>query len=227
MIDALINKLDNFEVVRRQIALILLTETAQQQVLAAAADEDPDDWKFDVYEERFNPWEKWRDRECGSDPSPIVNVSFDNSRFDGSSSNIVERQRCSGAFNIDCYGFGVSENVEGGGHTIGDMAAAEACQRAVRFVRNVLMSNIYTYLALDSGPSTRFVGKRWIDSINQYQPEFNMTPAEKIVAARIVFRVDFNEFSPQNAPETLELVTNSFTRAEDGQLILEAGYDYT
>jgi hypothetical protein len=37
------------------------------------------------------------------DEAPIVNVTFDNDAFDMGSSNIVERQKATGTFNVDCY----------------------------------------------------------------------------------------------------------------------------
>ena len=220
-ITTLIDKQDNFEVIRDQIVAILVTEIAEQQVLAAAAAKDPDDWKLRVFAERSNPWEQYLN-DPASDPSPIVNVWYDNSNFDQSGSNISERQKTDGIFNIDCYGYGVSEDDGGTGHKPGDREAAYEVQKALRLVRNILMAAEYTYLGLRG-----LVWQRWPQSITVFQPQIDGRQVQQIVGARVAFRVVFNEFSPQVVAETLEYLSVDVKRAEDGEIVLEADYDYT
>lgn len=224
MISELIDKQDSFEIVRDQIAAILATETANQQALATAAGKNPDLWKLRVFTERSNPWEQFQDGEDGEaiDESPLVNIWYDNSNFDGGASNILERQKTEAVFNIDCYGYGRSENVVGGGHKAGDEEAAFAVQRALRLVRNILMAAEYTYLGLQG-----LVWKRWPQSATIYQPQIDSRTVQQIVASRLAFRVTFNEFSPQVQPVALELVTTDVLRTEDGEIVVEADYDYT
>jgi hypothetical protein len=50
---------------------------------------------------------------------------------------------------------------------------------------------------------------------------------QQIVGARLAFRVVFNEFSPQVEAETLELVSAKVSRSEDGEVVVNADYDYT
>jgi len=50
---------------------------------------------------------------------------------------------------------------------------------------------------------------------------------QQIVGARVAFRVIFNEFSPQVVPETLEFLSIGVINADDGEILLEADYDYT
>ncbi len=219
MIPTLIDKQDNFEIIRDKIALILATETANQQILATAAAEDPKLWKFRIFSERTNPWEQFLNDQ--TDQSPLVNVWYDNSNFDGKASNIMERQKATGVFNIDCIGFGTSEDVIAGGHKAGDEEAALNLQRAIRLVRNILMAAEYTYLELRG-----VVWKRWVQSITQFQPEIDKRSVQQIVGARIAFQVDFNELAPQVAEETLELVTVDIKRAENGEILVEADYSY-
>lgn len=220
MIAALIDKQDNFEVVRDQIAAILATEVASQMALATAGGKDPDDWKLQIYSERSNPEEQWLNEQ--TDRSPIINVWFESSNFDPAASNVVERQKTEGIFNIDCYGYGKAADVAGGGHTPGDEQAAFEVHRALRLVRNILMAAEYTYLGLRG-----VVWGRWPQSITSFQPQLGSTPAQQVHGARLAFRVVFNEFSPQVEAETLELVTVDVIRAEDGQIVVEADYDYT
>lgn len=220
MISQLIDKQDNFEVVRDEIAAILVTEVASQMALATAGGKDPNDWKLRVYAERSNPWEALLNEQ--TDRSPIVNVWYDNSNFDPRSSNSVERQKAEAVFNIDCYGYGMSQDVVGGGHKAGDQEAAIEVQRAIRLVRNILMAGEYTYLGLRG-----LVWSRWPQSVTIFQPNIDARQMQQIVGARLAFRVVFNEFSPQVQAETLELVSAKVSRSEDGEVVINADYDYT
>jgi hypothetical protein len=219
MISTLIDKKDTFEIIRDKIALILATEVANQMALATAGGKDPDDWKLRIFSERSNPWEQLLNEQ--TDRSPIINVWFDNSNFDAASSNILERQKTEGVFNIDCYGYGTSSDVPSGGHTPGDKDAALEVQKALRLVRNILMAAEYTYLGLRGA-----VGSRWPQSMTVFQPQSDGRQMQQIVGARLALRVVFNEFSPQVPSETLELVSVDVKRAENGEIIAEADYQY-
>jgi len=219
MIDALIDKTDIFEQVRDGIANILAAETASQQVKATAAGKSASLWKLRVYAERINPWEAWLND--AADTSPIVNVWFDNAQFDAAGSNQVERQKVEATYNIDVYGYGGSAAITGG-HTPGDLQAAKEAHRAARLVRNILMSDQYVFLSAQGT-----VWRRWLQSITAFQPQQAADSVQKIVACRLDFRVTFNEFSPQNTPQALEFVSVDITRAEDGELLAEADYDWT
>lgn len=220
-IPTLIDKQDNFEIVRDQIAAILVLEIASQMALATAAAKDLNNWKLRIFTERSNPWEQWLN-DPESDTSPIINVWFDNSTFDKSASNISERQKTEGVFNIDCYGYGISSDNIAGGHNPGDKEAAFETHRALRLVRNILMAAEYTYLGLRGT-----VWSRWPQNITAFQPELNGLQLQQIVGARLAFRVGFSEFAPQFLEETLEYLAIDVKRTEDGQIVLEADYDYT
>ena len=216
----LINKQDNFEVIRDQIASILVLETANQMQLATDAGLDPQDWKLRVFTERSNPWEQWLNGHA--DQSPIINVWYDNSSFDKKSSNISERQTSNSTFNIDCYGHGLSANNPSGGHHAGDALAGIAAGKAARLVRNILMASENTYLQLRG-----LVGQRWPQSIATFQPQIDGQQVQHVMAARIALQVKFNEFSPQYEAETLSYLSIDVKRVEDGEIVLEADYDYT
>lgn len=221
-IATLIDKQDNVEIIRDQIAAILVTEVAAQMALATAAAKDPNDWKLRVYTERSNPWEQFLNpNEPGFDSSPLVNVWVDNMNYDPKASNVMERQKTEAVYNIDCYGYGYSRTDGGTGHIPGDKDAAFEVQRALRLVRNILMAAEYTYLGLRG-----LVWQRWPQSITIFQPQLGENTAQQVVGARLAFRVVFNEFSPQVVPVTLELLAVDVIRAEDGQIVLEADYSY-
>lgn len=219
MITELIDKQDSFEIIRDQIAAILVTEVANQMQLATDAGKDPNDWKLRVYKERSNPWEQLLNEQV--DKSPIINVWFDNTNFDPGAGSTVERQKTEGVFNIDCYGFGLSEDEPGGGHKPGDREAALEVHKAIRLARNILMAAQYTYLGLRG-----LVWQRWPQSITVFQPQLDGRQMQQIVGARVAFRVVFNEFSPQVPAETLELVSVKVDELDSGELLVAADYQY-
>jgi hypothetical protein len=221
MITELIDKQDNYEIIRDEIAAILALEVASQMALATAAAKDPDDWKLRIFTERSNPWEQFLDGEV-IDRSPIINVWFDSENFDPKASNAIERQKSEAVFNIDCYGHGVSSDNIAGGHNPGDQEAALEVQKAVRLVRNILMAAEYTYLGLRGT-----VWSRWPQTITVFQPQLDGRNVSQVVGARVALRVEFNEFSPQVPSVELELVSIDVKRTEDGEIVAEADYDYT
>lgn len=228
VISTLIDKQDNFEIVRDQIALIVVTEVANQMALAVTAGKDPNDWKLRIFTEAFNPIEQFlnvKDTTPAVDLVPIVNVWYDASSFPESRGEPVERQGSDSVFNIDCYGYGLSSNNVAGGHNPGDKEASLEVQRAVRLVRNILMAGLNTYLQLRD--TEVGIGLRWPQSITAFQPQLGVEPVQNVHGARIALKVSFNEFSPQIIPETLELVSVDIKRTEDGEIVLEADYPST
>ena len=216
----LIDKQDNFEIIRDQIAAILVAEVANQMQLATNAAKDPLDWKLRIFTERSNAWEQFLNSQ--TDKSPIVNIWYDSSSFIQKNSNISERQNSVSIFNIDCIGYGQSENNPSGGHFAGDEKAAKEAQRAIRLVRNILMASENTYLQLRS-----LVWQRFPQSINSFQQNQDANQAQQIQGARLALQVSFNEFAPQYQPETLEYLAIDVKRTEDGEIVLEADFDYT
>jgi len=219
LIEKLIDKHDNFEVVRDKIVSILRDETIAQQALAVAGGKDPSQWKLEVYAERSNPWEKWLNSQV--DRTPIVNVWLDNLNFNLANSNAVNRQKAEATYNIDCYGFGLARDVELGGHISGDKEAAYEAHRTTRLVRNILMSAYHKYLDLQGV----VWGDREIQSITGYQPELNGRQIQQVYAVRIKLGVAFNEFSPQFEGTPLKKVTVAVNDTEDDKL-LDVEYNY-
>jgi hypothetical protein len=221
----LIDKQDNFEIVRDAIASILALEVANQVALATGAGKDPALWDFGVFEERSVPWEALYSatEEEVVVETPLVNIWYDTSNFPRDKGDTIERQAADGVYNIDCYAAAVSKNDRTGtGHTPGDLQAALNVQRVVRLVRNILMSGENAYLQLRGT-----VWSRWFQSINVFQPQLSDRPAIHVQAARMSLAVRFNEFSPQATPETLETVFATVKRTGDGKVVIEAEYDLT
>lgn len=223
-IATLIDKQDNFEIIRDQIAAILAAEVVNQMALATAALKDPNEWKLRIFLERFLPFEEWLNVQDPDtiDKSPIVNVWFENSTFEPGASNSIERQKANGIFNIDCYGYGYSSNNIAGGHNPGDKDSSFQAQKALRLVRNILMAADYYKLGLQG-----MVWSRWVQNITMYQPELNGQQVQQVTGARLAFAVSFNEFAPQVAEETLDYLSIDVKRTEDNQIVVDADYDYT
>lgn len=220
LIPSLIDKQDNFEIIRDQIAAILKVESTGQQALAVTAAKDPDLWKLRVFTERSDPWEQWLNNQ--DDASPIINVWFDNMTPDPRASNVMERQKVDGVFNIDCYGLGISADIPAGGHIPGDQEAALESQRAFRLVRNILMAGPYTYLGLRG-----LVWTKMPQAGTSFQPQLDVRSAQRVLATRLALRVGFSEFAPQFEAEVLELISVQVRRTEDGEIVLEADFDFT
>lgn len=219
-IQQLIDKKDNRELVRDQIAAILKVESEQQQVLATAASRDPNLWKLRVYTERSDPWSAFSDEP--SRRIPIINVWIENSNFEKGGSDPIRHQKSVGTFHIDCLGFGVSEKNDNGSHTAADKLAVSEAERAVRLARNILMSSYYTYLGFPQGKylppgSEQVVWSRFPASITAYQPSPSERPVERVAAIRLDLEVTYSEFSPQYVGQELELISSTLVRSPDGE----------
>lgn len=214
----LIDKKDNAWTIRDEIAAILALESAKQQELATAGGKDPRLWALRVFIERSNPYAEFETAPEQLDATPIVNVWFDSSSVQLGASDLVERQRLEGVFNIDVYGYGVSEESVTG-HIPGDERAARELQRAVQLVRNIIHAGAYTYLGLRGT-----VARRYAQTITAFQPQIDGRTVQQVQAARIALRVEFNEFSPQVQGQPLELIFVSVKRKENGQLFFDVQY---
>jgi len=209
-----IDQRDSFEIVRDQIASVLKLELENQALLQEGQ------WQPRVFVERSNPWGDYLETTERFLP-PIVNVWFESATYEGAASNIVERQRSEGSFNVDCYGFGVSvdDGNTVGGHLPGDVAAVLEAQKTARFCRKILMAGAYTYLGLRG-----LVGKRWPQSLTAFQPQIDNRQAQRVAAVRLALSVHFNEFSPQVRGDVVELIGVEVYRAETGELLVRADY---
>jgi hypothetical protein len=217
---------DAFELLRDQIAAVLLLESEGQRALATAAGKDANLWKLRAFTEAANPWYEFPqadDPEKGThegqgDTSPLVNVTWNRNDYDRRGSDTVQRQATIGKFHLDCYGYGVSR-AAGAGHEPGDMAAALEAARAVRLVRGILMSAHYVDLGMKGT-----VWERWLESAEAFPRELNERPVQQVAAVRMTFHVKFNELSPQWQGETLELISLQVKRQPDGKVVIAADY---
>ena len=220
LIPTLIDKQDNFEIIRDQIAAILFAEVTSQMALAVTAGKDPELWNLQIFTERSNPWEQFLNQQTVI--TPIINVWYESSTVDLSSSDPTKRQQMDGIFNIDCIGFGVAKGDGGTGQIPGDLEARFEVQRALRLVRNILMAATNDYLQLRG-----LVWGRMTNSITVFQLPPDKSAAQQIAAARIILDVSFNEFSPQVAQAVIDIIAIDIFRDEDGKLVAQAEFDLT
>lgn len=219
VLPGLIDKQDNFEIIRDQIALILITEQANQIALATTDGKPaPQEWALRIFTERFNPIEEFI---TGDNYRPIVNIWFDNSSYRSGSSARVDRQASDTTFNIDIYGAANSAPDGSGGHTSGDKQAALVAQRAFRLVRNILMSSLNNYLQ-----KRGLVWSRWPSSVTQFQPNLGENATPQIIGIRLALSVVFNETTEVRPTGTLDEVFVDVFRSEDGEILFKADFTY-
>jgi hypothetical protein len=224
LIETLIDKFDNLELVRDKIAALLLEESDGQKTLAIAAAKDPLLWAMRVFTERSNPIAEWQEAPDDADPAdlvPIVNVYFEAAQADAAASDTVYQQQVIATYNIDCYGYGFAKTDGATGHILGDAQAAFEAQRTARLVRNILMSAHYVCLGMRG-----VVGSRWIRSITEFQPAIDGRSMQQVVGVRIQFEVRMNEFSPQHVPTPLQILGVTVFRAETGEIYLKGDYPH-
>lgn len=223
LIKTLIDKKDTFEIIRDEIAAILVLEVANQKALATAAKKDPALWDFNVFIERSNPWElrETSDGKPDGEP-PLVNIFFDTDAM-GSEANLYDPQiPYTGIFNIDCYGAKNTKEESQGVHSAGDELSARESQRIARIVRNILAGNEYQRLNIPE-----YVSHIKIRQRNSLQPNIQDRPAQNIMVTRIVLEIKYLEFNYETIPETLELVSNKCEITEDGLIYFTLDFDYT
>ncbi len=215
----LIDKQDNCEIIRDQIAAILATEIAnQKQIATDAGKTNPSLWDFAVTTERAKPWDAITDslgKEQGLLKNGLVNVYFDSDSLANAGSDLIQKQIVTGTFIIDCYGFksSVTDGTEISQY--GDTLASKEAERVARLVRNILMSAQYMYLKLGRSTGANIVQKRLIKRREKFFPMQNNLAMENVVGERLTLEVDYIELSPQEELETLETLIVDCVR-EDG-----------
>ena len=207
LITTLIDKQDSNEIVRNAVAAILALEEANQRALAIAASKDPDLWEFNVFLERSNPWE---DSEM-----PLVNVMFSNDTMDNKGSNQVSERCAKGQFFVDCYGSVLASSAEHG-----DVLSSKDSDRVARLVRNILMSDVYTYLGLRSIVQSRLVSRR-----EKFQPDIRNEAYKNVVGTRLTLDVQYTELGPQAVYQNIEQIFTQVTLSDSGQVLAEVLVD--
>lgn len=219
----LIDKQDNFELVRNEIAAILAAETVNQQALAVLAGKNPELWKFDVYIERARIWESLTELE--EPVAAVVSIYFESEDFARDQSyNALLQTADPGIFNIDIFTTALNQKNVGDGYITADRAAILDCQRVIRLIRNILFSvpadstqpgQDYTFLNMRG-----VVGYRRVQSVVQFQPDYKKQ-AVVLAAARIALAVKYIETALEGPDQPFELLQVEATTTTDGQVIIQ------
>ena len=219
----LIDKKDNIEIVRDEIAAILVLEVENQKALAVTAGKDPEQWDLKIFLERSNNWESFfgaTDTGCPEPSLPVVNIWVDSDANIDLASTSVGKKYYPVRYNIDCYAQGRTRETEAG-HTPGDMDAAFEVQRTQRLVRNILMAGQNTYLGLRG-----VVGKRNILSRSAFQPNQGDHNAIKVSGFRLVLEVSMDETVQEYEGVDLDLISTKMDFVEGGQVVVAADFEY-
>lgn len=219
-ITVLIDKQDNMEIIRDEIAAILAVEIANQKVLAVAAGQDASDYDFNIYTEKSSPWELVENSEGEiSSQVPLINIYIESANLNTSKASDVTSVVYSVKYNIDCIS-AKNSKITGGSKFSGDELASYDSQRVCRLVRNILQSSQYKYLNLPT-----IMMDRKLSSITMFQPQISERAAQHCVGARIVFQVDVIEYSPEYDAPILDTVFGSCTRGDDGKILFDVEFD--
>lgn len=228
LIETLIDSPDPFELVRDMIATILVEESENQVVLAAAAGADPEEYRLRVYTEHGSPWEEFLDdddepRSERTPNHPIVNVWVDRGRYERNGSTPLSTKWVY-TYHLDVYAMGLSRAKASGGHVEGSRESALNAQRAARLARRVLSAGHYVYLLSPRGGS-QFVWRREFTEVQFFQPQAGNRTLQRLSAARMMFDVEMTQPAPEAVAQVLERITATVRRESlTGPIYLRAQY---
>lgn len=139
----LLDKPDNIEIIRDQIAALLAVDFRRQAELATEAERaDAGDYNVAVYVESDAPLQYVDDYTPGSIPFPCVNVSVD-STDEAAGTASVNKQSLTAQIYVDAYAAG-NDDADGDF----EKRAALRAWKTARLVRNILRAEKNTYLRL-------------------------------------------------------------------------------
>jgi len=172
---------DNIEVIRDQIAALLVVDFRRQAELAAESGAaDGGDYNVAVYVESDDPLQYVDEDTPGANPFPCVNVILDSSDPDKGTAS-VNKQAFTAKLYVDCY-------AEGNDAEDGEFSykAARRAWKVARLVRRILRAEANTYLRLRG-----IVGRvSW--SFQAGEPS-NTRSAIKVKMVRATLTIDYVE----------------------------------
>lgn len=208
MINILIDKKDNFELVKYKIASILKSELENQKKLAK---EKSHLYDIKVFVDKINPLSIYSETRTQNEKGqlPIINIIFDSDDLTQDGSGNIGRQKVKGTFYIDCYAF---KNKEFGKD--GDEEASKEADRIGTIARNILMFDNYIVLDMKKIVVRRYVTKREKMS-NQN------ASAENVAAMRLILEVEYLEESVKNQTYTLEEIFGQCILSDTNEVLFE------
>ena len=217
MINVLIDKKDNFELIKYKIASILKSELENQKNLAKAISEDKaKDYDMKIFIDKVNPLSIYSEARTQNEKGqlPIVNITFDGDDLTLEGSGNIGQQKVRGTYYIDCYAF---KNKKTGEEA--DEEVSREADRIGTIIRNILMFDGYITLDMQRVVVRRYVTKRE-KMINQN------SSAENVSAMRLIFEVEYLEESVRNQTYTLEEVFGQCILAQTSEVLFEYNKKY-
>lgn len=195
---------DNIEVIREQIAALLVLDLKEQYRLAKEA-EDPNkkDYDVSVFVEKDNPIQFV---EKAENPFPLVNVSLESAEQAGSTAT-VNRQSMTATFYVDVYATGNADSLEDKG-----MKASMKAWKTARLVRRILRAETNTYLRLRGivgGVSLSF----------QSGEPADVQSAIRVKMVRVTAKVDYTENVEITSGPGIEVISMT-VKDDTGEVIV-------
>lgn len=212
MINVLIDKKDNFELIKYKIASIIKSELENQKKLAREISEDKaKNYDIKVFIDKVNPLSIYSESQTQNEKGqlPIVNITFDGDDLTLEGSSNIREQKVRGTYYIDCYAF---KNKKAGKE--GDEEVSREADRIGTIIRNILMFDNYIVLDMRGIVVRRYVTKRE-KMINQN------SSAENVSAMRLIFEVEYLEESVRNQTYTLEEIFGQCILAQTSEILFE------
>ena len=212
MINVLIDKKDNFELIKYKIASIIKSELENQKKLAREISEDKaKNYDIKVFIDKVNPLSIYSESQTQNEKGqlPIVNITFDGDDLTLEGSSNIGQQKVRGTYYIDCYAF---KNKKAGKE--GDEEVSREADRIGTIIRNILMFDNYIVLDMRGIVVRRYVTKRE-KMINQN------SSAENVSAMRLIFEVEYLEESVRNQTYTLEEIFGQCILAQTSEILFE------
>lgn len=202
--DTLQSEPDNIEVIREQIAALLVLDLKNQYRLAEEAkDPNKKDYDVSVFMEKDNPIQFV---EKAENPFPLINVSLDLAE-QASSTATVNKQSMTAAFYVDAYATGNTDSLEDKG-----MKASMKAWKTARLVRRILRAEPNTYLRLRGivgGVSLSF----------QSGEPADVQSAVRAKMVRITMKVDYTENVEITSGPGIEVISMT-VKDDTGEVII-------
>ena len=216
------------EIVRDQIGLIVSTELAKQKTIAedlalnhpatpegiqAQSDLDNDIFKIvnNIFIEKGTHFQAAQ--------LPGMNIYFDAASSNAGTSKAM--QITNSVYTLSAHF--ESAHVKKGDEAIdpGDEKSARNALRVIAIVRAILMSGPYVRLGFDDKP--RIVNKRWVNSFDVLQPDFQESDGRHGNVAALKITVELEELGPQITGEVLQAIFTAIKiklkTSDDGNII--------
>lgn len=186
-----------FELVRDQIAAIIVNELANQITLAIADSAPTEPYEIAVTTEKTDSWNKSQ--------FPLVNVWYDSGNIDTSASSPANQQQGDHFYNLDCYVEKPSED-DAGDIVSGDTLSAKEVQRVASIIWQIIMADQNTRLQFEfrtADVPSALVAHRIFEQLTTFQPSFGDTVVENVQALRLRLKVRHVEIPPVTIGVTL------------------------